>query len=138
MGDFLSLSEAAKISGYHRDYLSFLIRKGELKAERIGRNWFLSKGELGIFLKKKNGQTDLENNNFKNNKKSIIGRIFFLTLVLCVAFVIIFVVNQNQQKNSTAPVEAKTYEVKTFYSDTNSDVSAVPSTTNLVNKNAGL
>ncbi len=138
MGDFLSLSEAAKISGYHRDYLSFLVRKGELKAERIGRNWFLSEGELRIFLKKKNGQAEIENNNFKNKKVSVLGKILVLALVACVVFVLIFIINQSQHKNSTLPAVAKTYEVKTFYSDTGNDVSATPSGANLVNKNTGL
>ena len=42
----ISLSQAAKISGYHSDYLSALIRKGELKGRKIGGNWFTTEEEL--------------------------------------------------------------------------------------------
>ena len=35
----ISLSQASKISGYHSDYLSALIRKGELKGTKVGSNW---------------------------------------------------------------------------------------------------
>lgn len=42
----ISLSQASKISGYHSDYLSALIRKGEIKGEKIGGNWFTTEEEL--------------------------------------------------------------------------------------------
>ncbi|MCK4859194.1 MAG: hypothetical protein KAS87_01405, partial [Candidatus Omnitrophica bacterium] len=37
--EYISLFEAAKISGYAQDYLSLLCRQGKLKGEKIGRNW---------------------------------------------------------------------------------------------------
>ncbi|MDD5290012.1 MAG: hypothetical protein PHT40_02310 [Patescibacteria group bacterium] len=37
---FISLSEAAKLCTYSQEYLSLLARRGELKAQKIGRNWF--------------------------------------------------------------------------------------------------
>lgn len=36
---FISLAQAAKISGYHQDYLGQLARAGKLDAQKIGRNW---------------------------------------------------------------------------------------------------
>lgn len=42
----ISLSQASKVSGYHPDYLSALIRKGEMKGEKIGGNWFTTEEEL--------------------------------------------------------------------------------------------
>ena len=36
---FLSLAQAAVITGYHQDYLGQLARAGKLPAQKIGRNW---------------------------------------------------------------------------------------------------
>jgi len=36
--NMISLNQAAKISGYTQDYLGYLIRRGEIKAVRTGRN----------------------------------------------------------------------------------------------------
>lgn len=46
----LSLSEASKISGYHPDYLSALIRKGEIKGEKTGGNWFTTEDEIKNYI----------------------------------------------------------------------------------------
>lgn len=43
---YISLKQASKISGYHPDYLGQLIRKGKLKAIRIGRSWFVPEEEV--------------------------------------------------------------------------------------------
>ncbi|RLC33443.1 MAG: hypothetical protein DRZ76_04340, partial [Candidatus Nealsonbacteria bacterium] len=48
---YLSLRSAAEISGYHKDYLGQLIRKGEIKAERIGSAWFIEEKVFKHFLK---------------------------------------------------------------------------------------
>ena len=37
---FISLSTATKHCTYSQEYLSLLARRGELKAEKIGRNWY--------------------------------------------------------------------------------------------------
>ncbi|MDP4000812.1 MAG: NYN domain-containing protein [bacterium] len=36
---FISLAEAAKLTGYNQDYLGQLARSGKLEAKKIGRNW---------------------------------------------------------------------------------------------------
>lgn len=46
----LTLNEAAKISGYHPDYLSALIRKGEIKGEKTGGTWFTSEDEIKNYI----------------------------------------------------------------------------------------
>jgi hypothetical protein len=38
-GGFLSLAQAAQMTGYHQDYLGQLARAGKLPAQKIGRNW---------------------------------------------------------------------------------------------------
>ncbi len=42
----ISLSQAARLSGYHQDYLGQLCRLGKLRAAKIGRNWYTTQSEL--------------------------------------------------------------------------------------------
>jgi hypothetical protein len=42
----LSLSQAARLTGYHQDYLGQLCRLGKLPAKKVGRNWWTSKEAL--------------------------------------------------------------------------------------------
>lgn len=46
----ISLSQAAEITGYHQDYLGRLCRTGQLRAAKIGRNWYTTKAEIENFL----------------------------------------------------------------------------------------
>ncbi len=46
----ISLSQASKFSGYHSDYLSALIRKGELRGEKIGGSWFTTEAEVNDYI----------------------------------------------------------------------------------------
>ncbi len=48
----ISLHQASLISGYHQDYLSSLIRKREIKGEKMGRNWFTTEEEIKNYLLK--------------------------------------------------------------------------------------
>jgi len=41
-----TLSELAKQYNYHQDYLSQLIRKGEIKGEKVGRSWCTTPAEI--------------------------------------------------------------------------------------------
>ena len=47
------MSEAAKLCSYDQEYLSLLARKGELKAEKIGRNWYTTVEWLNDYIKAK-------------------------------------------------------------------------------------
>lgn len=47
---YLTLSQAAEISGYTPEHLNLLCRKGVLKAKKIGRNWQTSREWLNDFM----------------------------------------------------------------------------------------
>lgn len=58
---FMSLSEAAKITGYTPEHLNLLCRKGILKGKKFGRNWETTREWINEFLfvnksKKRNGR----------------------------------------------------------------------------------
>lgn len=50
--EFLTTSELAKLLGVSRIAVFKRIKKGEIKAERIGRNFVIRKKDLGIILGK--------------------------------------------------------------------------------------
>ena len=51
MAKFLSLKEASKISGYHQDYLGFLLRTKKLKGRKINNKiWLLEESSFFKFL----------------------------------------------------------------------------------------
>ena len=49
----ISLNRASKISGYNQDYLSSLLRKNELRGEKLGGNWFTTEDEVRNYIFKK-------------------------------------------------------------------------------------
>ena len=49
----ISLNQGAKISGYTQDYLGSLIRKGEMKGEKIGSNWVTTEEDIKKYISKK-------------------------------------------------------------------------------------
>ena len=49
----ISLNEASKISGYHSDYLSALIRKKELKGVKSGGSWFTTVEDINDYILRK-------------------------------------------------------------------------------------
>jgi hypothetical protein len=50
---YLSMADAAKICPYEQEYLSLLARRQELRAEKIGRNWYTTIEWLNDYLKEK-------------------------------------------------------------------------------------
>lgn len=46
----ISLHQASQISGYHQDYLSALMRKGEMNGEKLGGNWFTTEDEVRNYI----------------------------------------------------------------------------------------
>ncbi len=46
----ITLHQASKISGYHQDYLSSLIRKKEIKGEKVGGNWLTTEEEIKNYI----------------------------------------------------------------------------------------
>jgi hypothetical protein len=49
-GEFLSLHQASKMTGYHQDYLGQLARSGKLEAHKVGRNWLTTKYAIDKML----------------------------------------------------------------------------------------
>jgi len=43
---YISLKKAAKITGYHPDYLSYLIRKKKIDGKKVGRDWFTNEKSI--------------------------------------------------------------------------------------------
>lgn len=47
------MAEAARVTPYEQEYLSLLARRGELQAEKIGRNWYTTVEWLNNYLREK-------------------------------------------------------------------------------------
>ena len=50
LDDLISLSEAAKTSGFTTRHLRYLAEKGELWARKLGRNWFTTASAIEEYL----------------------------------------------------------------------------------------
>lgn len=50
--EFLSLKEAASISPYSAVYLNSLVRRGKIKATKVGRDWLITKADLFNYVQK--------------------------------------------------------------------------------------
>lgn len=77
--EFISLSEAAKISGYTAEHLNLLCRKKILKGQKVGRNWNTTEEWLADYLasdsrnvhKKKSKQSEKKDKNFFKKRFAI-------------------------------------------------------------------
>ena len=59
-GKTIKLREAAIISGYHPDYLSYLIRNKKLLGFKKGHDWYVGEAELRAYVLKR--QQELQQN----------------------------------------------------------------------------
>jgi hypothetical protein len=89
----ISLSEASKIYGYHSDYLSSLIRKGEIKGKKVGGNWFTTKEAVNDYLFKQKVRHKkfafLDFFSPDRTRKILISTgVFFLFIVLLSSYII--------------------------------------------------
>ncbi len=50
--EWLTVQEAAKLSGYNPDYLRELIRQGKIKAQKFSIVWMVSSDSFSEYLKK--------------------------------------------------------------------------------------
>ena len=48
--EWLTVQDAAKLSGYHAEYVRLLIRQGKLTARKFGPVWAISKYSLLAYL----------------------------------------------------------------------------------------
>jgi hypothetical protein len=73
---YLSMKEASKITPYEQDYLSLLARRGELRAKKIGRNWFTRVEWLNAYISEKKPDQIIK------EKKAFSGRVLAIRLWL--------------------------------------------------------
>jgi excisionase family DNA binding protein len=50
--EWITVQEAAGISGYSEQYLRRLIRQGEIKARKFGTIWQVDRSSLTVYLKR--------------------------------------------------------------------------------------
>jgi len=67
--DYIILSKAVEYCEYSQEYLSLRARSGNLKAKKIGRNWFTTKEWLEQYLKK-NGKSCIIKSDIGELKRS--------------------------------------------------------------------
>jgi excisionase family DNA binding protein len=53
----LTLKDAATLTPYSAEYLNLLARKGKLNAQKIGRDWLITKPDLFSYLKKQESES---------------------------------------------------------------------------------
>ncbi len=51
-GEWLTVQEAAKLSGYNPEYITRLIRQGEIKARKFSIVWMVSRESLLAYVAK--------------------------------------------------------------------------------------
>jgi excisionase family DNA binding protein len=51
-GNWLTVNEAAKLSGYDPEHIRRLIRDGEIKARKVSIIWLVDRESLSAYLKK--------------------------------------------------------------------------------------
>jgi len=49
--EWLTVQEAAKLTGYHAEYLRILTREGKITARKFGPVWAINKSSLLAYLK---------------------------------------------------------------------------------------
>ncbi len=57
-GEWISISDAADLSGYHPEYIRRLIRNGEITAKKFSIVWQVNKRSLIDYLKEATSKED--------------------------------------------------------------------------------
>lgn len=83
---FITLAEASRISGYHPDYLSALIRKGELPGQKVGRTWCTTEAAIRRYLYRQK----FRSRNFAVNEFLSPTKVVHIVAIASVIFVGIF------------------------------------------------
>jgi len=112
---YISLKQARQIFGYHPDYLSQLIRKGKLKAKRIGRDWFITEKAIKSYLNTKNNKFfPLDKIDKILDLKIIAIFVFIISIISLSGFFVFESVNKQEE---AAPedfsLEAKNTKIET-------------------------
>lgn len=48
--DWITVGEAAQISGYHPEYLRDLLRRGKIRGKKFGSAWMVSSKSLQVYI----------------------------------------------------------------------------------------
>jgi len=56
--EWLTVQEAAKLTGYHAEYLRLLIREEKISARKFGPVWAINKSSLLTYLKSAEKSSD--------------------------------------------------------------------------------
>jgi excisionase family DNA binding protein len=56
--EWLTVQEAAKMTGYHAEYIRLLIREGKIAARKFGPVWAIAKTSLQTYLKLAESSSD--------------------------------------------------------------------------------
>ncbi|MEI6057374.1 MAG: helix-turn-helix domain-containing protein [bacterium] len=51
--DYITLKEAASISGYHADYIGALVRSGAISGKKVGNKWMVSASAVRVHFSTK-------------------------------------------------------------------------------------
>jgi hypothetical protein len=94
--DYLSMAQASKLCPYEQGYLSLLARRGELQAEKIGRNWYTKIEWLNTYLGKKKPNAIIAEKKHRhdheeeiNRKEKSLFRATWLWLAITTAIVLV-------------------------------------------------
>ncbi len=99
--NMISLNQAAKISGYTQDYLGYLIRRGEIKAVRTGRNWFTTEDQVREYIFKKK----IRSEEFAIREFFSPRRVKKIILFTVATFFVVFVIWSKFYNGPLVPVE---------------------------------
>jgi hypothetical protein len=94
--EYISLREGARISGYNQDYLGYLIRRGELAGQKIGRNWVTTEAAVRKYVASRS--------NLKRN--SLAALLLVAVSGLCAHF-ITFVLSEKETAEANENREAQ-------------------------------
>lgn len=112
VGNFMSLTEAAKLIGYTPEHLNLMARKGKLGAKKLGRNWCTSKEWLYEFLlslgkDKKEIEKLLGKVKFgpARPKSRLVFNLAFLTSIILIAFIAVPLARYVSLKDTQSELE---------------------------------
>lgn len=101
----ISLHQASIISGYHQDYLSSLIRKGEINGEKMGGNWLTTEEEIERYIFKQK----IRNKNWLVRNFLVLMKKVNKSLLYAVACLVIFsAVLYFYNKNNVSEIKTNT------------------------------
>ena len=120
-GKTIRLRDAAVLSGYHPDYLSYLIRNKKLLGIRKGRNWFVYEAELKAYVAERQEALQHDAPIFKKQGYKIVfwpwlafgGLAIFLLLINYFAGWI----NVDKAEASDSGDGNATHVIQTYYND---------------------